>query len=199
MTDQQTNVTQSADLVESPVNRRRRRRWPWIALTFLLAIVTYNAWVTLPVRSALADEKEYSVLAYRRWLISPSSVVFDVRGVEGTASMVGMDRALFKAAEALKDRDYDQVILAHRGTAKFILDGARFNTIGQERSSQNPIYVIRTIQQDIKNMDGSPAFGTLSGGWLGVLGAEMEQHNEFHQKWWVEDETGRMSASGAGL
>lgn len=197
MTDQPTDEAFPVGIAPAAV--RNRRRWPWVALSALLVLLAYNAWVMVPVHSALADEQEYSVLAYRRWLISPSSIVFDVRGVKDTASMVGMDRALFKAAEALKDRDYDQVILAHRGTAKFILDGARFKTIGQERQSQNPIYVIRTIQQDIKNMDESPAFGTLSGGWLGVLGAEMEQHNEFHQKWWVEDEIGHVSTSGAAL
>lgn len=166
----------------------RKRKWPWIVAAIFLALGVYNAWVTWPVHRALAEENDYSVVAYRRWLLSPTSIVVDVRGVAPSASMAGMDRNLFKAAEALKDRSYDTVVLAHGGAGKFIMSGSAFKTIGEEQSYQNPVYVVRTMQQDIKNMDGTPAFPALHGGWLGVLGAEMEQHQDLHQRWWVQDE-----------
>ncbi len=71
-----------------------------------------------------------------------------------------------------------------------MIDADAFHTIGRERAFQNPIYVIRTMQQDVKTLDGAPAFPALYGGWLGVLGAEMDQRKEFHERWWLDDTLG---------
>lgn len=169
---------------------RPKRRWPWIAAVMLLLLVgtgLYNAVIWRPVSAALADEREVSLVAYRQWLVSPNTAVIDIRNVASTASMADVDRSLFKAAEALKDRQFDSVILAYHGKARLMIDALAFQTIGQERAFQNPIYVIRTMQQDVKTLDGAAAFPELHGGWLGVLGAEMDQHKEFHERWWLSD------------
>lgn len=99
--------------------------------------------------------------------------------------MAGMDRMLFKAAEALQNRSYDSVVLAYRGEARFLMDGAYFQEIGATRQTQNPVYTMRTMQEHLSDPDGTPAFQQWSGGWLGVLGKQLEDHNEFHKRWWV--------------
>lgn len=171
--------------------RRPKRYWPYWIGALVTAIIVWNAVVFIPAYQALTQEEDASMIAYRSWLISPSQIIIDVRSVKGIQSMVGMDRMLLKVAEALKERSYASVVLAHRGTAKFVMDGTYFNELGATRQTQNPLYTIRTMQEHLHNPDGTPAFGVWSGGWLGVLGKQMEDHNEFHKRWWLDDELSR--------
>lgn len=154
------------------------------------AIIAYNAFVAIPVAQALSDETGVTMVAYRRWLVSPDTVVVDIWKMDGTAATVDVDRNLFKAAEALKGRSYSIVVLAYRGRGRFLLDGAYFKTVGEERSYQNPIYMVRTLTEHINSMDGRPAFGTWEGGWLGVLGKQMEDQAEFHAQWYAREALG---------
>lgn len=160
------------------------------SLALMLTLLGWNALVFVPANRALSGEDNAAVLVYRHWLVSPSAIVFDVRSVEPNHSMAGMDRMLFKTAEALKDQSFDRVILAHRGTGKFVLPGDYFKVIGESYEYQNPVYTMRTMQERLQNLDGSPAFETWTGGWLGVLGKQLEDHNQFHMRWWVEGEIG---------
>lgn len=156
----------------------------------MLLLLGWNALVFIPAYRALSSEDDAAVLVYRHWLVSPSAIVFDVRSIEPNHSMAGMDRMLFKTAEALKDQSFDRVILAHRGTGKFVLPGDYFKVIGESYEYQNPVYTMRTMQERLQKLDGYPAFETWTGGWLGVLGKQLEDHNQFHMRWWVEDEIG---------
>jgi len=193
MTDAPEQITDATPIEPSEV-KPNKRRWPlWIG-GLLVALIAWNAVITVPVSRALSGEEGATTVAYRRWLISPSQIVFDVWSVEGTQSMADMDRRLLKAAEALQDRSIDQVVLAFHGRTKFLMKGTYFQEIGATRQTQNPIYTIRTMQEQISNPNGTPAFETWTGGWLGVMGKQMEDHNEFHKRWWVNDELG-VSAS----
>jgi len=153
-------------------------------------LLVYNAWVFVPVMSALKGESDVKVWIYRNCLLDPSTIVFDLKRVSPHASMADVDRNLFSAAEALKDRHYKTVILAYKGSGRFKLDGDRFQIIGQERDFQNPIYVVRTLTHDISSMDGTEAFPIYTGGWLGVMTKEMEQHNELHMLWYGKELVG---------
>ncbi len=104
--------------------------------------------------------------------------------------MLDVSRVLFSFASNLKDRELDRVVLAYRGKPKFYLDGNAFNTIGREYGVQNPIYTLRTLPENVKRMDGSPAFDTWTGGWIGVLGRQMEDLNRFHHQWWLDNVAG---------
>ncbi|MEI6640389.1 MAG: hypothetical protein WCL10_00030 [Novosphingobium sp.] len=181
-------------LPEPEAQTLSRRRWPFVLLGLLLALLGWNAVITIPVSRALSDEEGSTTVAYRRWLISPNQIVFDVWSVDGSQSMVAMDRRLFKAAEALKDSSYESVVLAYHGQTRLLMDGKTFQEIGANRQTENPIYTMRTMQEHIYNPDGSPAFGTWTGGWLGVMGKQLEDHNEFHKRWWVNDAIGSAAA-----
>jgi hypothetical protein len=139
------------------------------------------------VQTALAGETGAETSVYRRGLLGSEDIVFDVKSVEGEMSMVDMTRRLLKTAEALKDEDFGRVYLAYKGAEKFYFDGAYFKRIGEEREWQNPVYTIRTMPSNVYKLDGSPAFGSWSGGLIGVIGAEMNDNNGFHQEWWVND------------
>jgi hypothetical protein len=174
----------------------RKIYWYGGGLLSVIALLSiWNATVYLPVSNALSDETDSTTIAYRRWLISPNQIVFDIRHVAPSVSMAEIDRRLFKAAEALKDRSYDNVTLAYRGSGKLLLSGAQFKTIGETRSYQNPIYTIRTLPEHVTELDGSEAFGTWTGGWIGVMGKQLEDHNELHARWWTRDAMGLSEGS----
>jgi hypothetical protein len=168
-----------------------KRRVAIVVLAMVFLLGAFNAWVTVPVAKGLSGENQTTVVAYRRWLIDPTTIVIDLWGVKGEASMADVDRALFKAASALKDRSYRSVVLAYKGRARFVLEGDQFKEIGQEWPDQNPIYIVRTLPAHIHALDGSSPFPEPEGGFLYVLGEQIRQHNELHVRWYLLSLVGR--------
>jgi len=115
-----------------------------------------------------------------------STLVFDVTDVSG-ASRAGVFRSFLQYAEAMQKRHFTTVILACRGTNKFTLDGDYFQQLGQEYSTQNPMYIIRTFPIHVTAMDGTQLYSEYSGGILGVLQKELEQFNDFNDEWYAKD------------
>lgn len=190
MKDSSIPETEKLESSSQPKSSIGSKKFGVVFLTMLLVLIGWNALVFVPAYRALSREDDATVLVYRHWLVSPSTIVFDVRSIEPSHSMAGMDRMLFKVADTLKDQSFDHVILAHRGTSKFMLPGDYFKEIGESYEYQNPVYTMRTMQERLQNPDGSPAFETWTGGWLGVLAKQLEDHNQFHMRWWVEGEIG---------
>ena len=146
------SLTDGPSTVAPDAATKPRRTWHRVAHALIGAIVALGAWnatVFLPVRSALADESTHSVMVYRRWLVSSSQVVFDVRSASPQGSMADMDRLLFKSADALKESHFDVVVLAYRGSGKFLLAGDQFQTIGQTFASENPVFLMRTLTENV--------------------------------------------------
>lgn len=194
MTDEQS--------LRADVLPAKRRSLLWLLLVAaLLAGATYLglSWrqhsVNGEVEKALAGETGAVTPVYRRKLIGGNDIVFDVSSSDGELSMVDMTRRLLKTAEALQNEDYDRVYLANKGREKFYLEGPYFKQLGQERQSQNPVYTIRTMPENVRKLDGSPAFETWTGGLLGVMGGQMEDNAEFHRQWWVNEALTDLSAS----
>jgi hypothetical protein len=68
------------------------------------------------------------------------------------------------------------------------MSGSVFASLGSEFSAgQNPVFLIRTLPEKLRTPDGHPAFETWTGGLLGVLGAQLEDHAEFHRRWYLND------------
>ncbi|GAD29939.1 conserved hypothetical protein [Photobacterium leiognathi lrivu.4.1] len=125
------------------------------------------------------------VNVHYEWYVNPNTLVFDIRGVALDKSQVDVSRVLLQSAEALKNNEFERVILAHDGNEKFLLKGDFFKSIGQEYGTQNPMYTLRTFPQNVYNLDGTKAFPTWTGGMLGVLGKQMEDFSEFNKQWYL--------------
>jgi hypothetical protein len=181
------------EIAEADARSWRQHPAVFVLLLLALAVSVFAAleWrkhsIDSQVQTALAGETGARTVVYRRDLLAGNDIVFDVRSVSGDMSMIVMTRRLLKTAEALKDADLGRVYLAYKGHEKFYFDGAYFKQIGAERQTQNPIYTIKTMPENVHNLDGTPAFQSWSGGWLGVLGQQMDDVNEFHRKWWTND------------
>jgi hypothetical protein len=170
----------------------------WLFLVLLLAAIAAATAVSAysrkhalndQVQAALAGETGAETVVYRRALFGGDEIVFDITSVGGEISMVDMTRRLLKSAEALQKEDFDRVYLAYKGQEKFYFDGAYFKQIGAERDWQNPVFTIRTMPENVRNLDGTQAFESWSGGLIGVIGAQMEDNAKFHRQWWTNEAT----------
>ena len=130
-----------------------------------------------------------SVWAYHAYLMNPNVLVIDVRDVDGNKSIADVMRVFFQIAEQFKDRQFSEIQLASRGTTKFLIRPQHFQTIGRTFATENPMYLLRTLPENIRRPDGRPAFETWTGGVLGVLGAQMDDLTRFARKWFLNDYT----------
>lgn len=143
-----------------------------------------------PISRHLAQDQRNSKLtvwAYHRFGVQPHVIVIDLRGFSDDVSSTDVMRALLQAAEAHKASKFDRVVLAYKGTAKFLLQGDYFQTLGRDYGSQNPIYTLRTLPENVYRMDGSAAYGTWTGGVLGVMAKQMEDLTKFSRDWYLDD------------
>ncbi|QEI08845.1 hypothetical protein FXN63_25565 [Pigmentiphaga aceris] len=165
-----------------------------LGVGIVAVIVGVSAWnvvrVSQPVASRLAEDARnanISLWAYHQYGLVPSVLVIDLRSVGGEVAAADVLRALFQSAESLKDTKFERVLLAYRGSAKLMMEGNYFRTIGEDLQTQNPVYTMRTLPQNMLKLDGSSAYATWTGGWLGVLGKQIGDLNTFTQDWYLRD------------
>ena len=159
-----------------------------IAVSIVVALNWLN--VQQPLNTVVKEDPRNAGIkasAHYQYWIRPDRVVFDLGDVSDSNSRADVFRLLLQFSEALKERNYSTVILAFRGKDKFVLTGEYFKTLGKEYSWQNPVYTMRTLPYKVKRPDGSVAFEEPQGGWLYVLGAEIEDHNKFHDEWYLTE------------
>ena len=114
-------------------------------------------------------------------------LVYDLKAISSENSMADVFRVFLQFAEKVKSYKFDKVELAFREKVKFIINGDYFQNLGKEYSYQNPIYTMRTFPENLMNPDGSRAYPKWTGRWLGVSKKQIEDFNDFHKKWYLED------------
>jgi hypothetical protein len=118
---------------------------------------------------------------------NPSILIYDLKSISNTNSMADVFRVYLQFSEKVQSKKFDVVELCFKGKTKFKIKGNYFQTLGEEYSWQNPVYTIRIFSENLINLDGSMAYPKWTGGLLGVLGKQMEDFNDFHKKWYLED------------
>lgn len=173
------------------------RRVIYLLAAPLAVVVAIASWNYVGVQKQVsqvikADLRNSGInaIAHYQWFVNPQTVVYDLRGVSEDKSALDVTRTLLQFSEQMKARSFDRVILSYKGNPRFMLKGNYFHTLGTEYGVQNPMYTLRTLPENIYNLDGSPAFGTWTGGALGVLGKQMEDLTEFNKRWYLSDVTG---------
>lgn len=119
--------------------------------------------------------------------VIPSVVVYDLKSISKGNSVADVFRAFLQFANAVKDNNFDTIILSYKGKPKFKIKGDYFKKIGKEYSTQNPIYVIRTFPENVLTLKGENAYSKWTGGILGVFKKQMEDFNDFNHKWYSKD------------
>jgi len=146
--------------------------------------------VAKPLSEVLESEARNSginMLAHYGHYIQPTVLAIDIRHVSGEKSAADVFRVFLQYASKLKEKSFDTVLLQSNGKTKFVLEGDYFKELGDEYGAQNPVYTMRTFTEHVYTPEGKKAFGTWTGGLLGVLNKQMEDFGEFHKKWYVED------------
>ncbi len=135
------------------------------------------------VSAELAKDPRNNGMVVRVKRTLTDTLTLDV-SVEENKAPIDVVRVLFQTADALKNEEFSKVMLAARGTEKFYLEGPYFQELGREYSSgQNTVYMSRTLPEHVRKPDGSAAFGTWTGGILGVTGKQLEDLNDFCRTW----------------
>lgn len=169
----------------------RKRVWLGALAAVTVGVAGWNYFAAhRPVAERLAADprnEKLTLWVYHRYGLVPGTLVVDLRGFKDEAAMVDVMRALLQSAEAHKGAKFDRVLLAYKGASKFMLDGAYYQKLGQEFEGQNPVYTLRTFPENVFKVDGSPAYGTWTGGLLGVLSKQMEDLNQFSKDWYLDD------------
>jgi len=163
-------------------------------VTFLACVISLvgglNYWFAHRSLSAVisSDSRNNGIEIFAHWesYVFPSTLVIDMRNVSGENSPADVFRVILNYAAVMKERDFKSVELAFRGETKFILKGSYFKTLGVEFGEQNAMYTVRTFPESIFRPDGRQAFGTWTGGILGVLGKQLEDFNTFHREWYID-------------
>ena len=119
--------------------------------------------------------------------VNSSILIYDLKSISKTNSMADVFRVFLQFSEKVQSKKFDVVELSFMGKTKFKIKGDYFQTLGKEYSWQNPIYTIRTFPKNLINLDSSMAYPEWTGGWLGVAEKQMEDFNDFHKKWYLED------------
>lgn len=143
-----------------------------------------------PASQAISSDprnKGISVFVHYKQFVNPDVLVFDLREVSPTNSATDVTRTLLQTASSLKSNKVESVILSYKGKPKFMLKGGFFHTLGIEYGTQNPVYTLRTLPENVYKLDGRQAFATWTGGLLGVTGKQMEDLSEFHKQWFISD------------
>ncbi len=119
--------------------------------------------------------------------INTDILLYNLTQVSNKKSMADVFRVFLQFSESVSSYDFDKIILAHNGKKKFLIDGEYFKKIGKEFDFQNPVYTTRTFPEHLNNLDGTPAYPGWTGGWLGVVGKQIEDFNDFHKQWYLNE------------
>lgn len=125
-------------------------------------------------------------LHYKNYVM-PNVLVFNLKDVSGDKAAADVFRVLLQTTAVFKEKDFDTIELAFKGISKFTLKGDYFKELGEEYETQNPVYTMRTFPENLEDMNGHAVYSEWTGGLLGVLNKQMDDFNDFHEKWYLED------------
>jgi hypothetical protein len=165
-----------------------------VIIGVLTAIIATANYVLLqhPMSQVLKEDARndgIQVFTHFKYFVDPTTMVYDLRSVSGESSPMDVTRVLLKYAERQQDRSFSTIELSHQGTGKFLLQGDYFKKLGKEFKQQNPAYTLRTLPENILKINGSAAFGTWTGGMLGVFSKQLEDFSQWHSDWYISDLT----------
>ncbi|MFD1436913.1 hypothetical protein HLH14_12555 [Acinetobacter sp. ANC 4282] len=139
------------------------------------------------ILAADSRNKGLKVWVHYKWFINPTQLEYDLRSISGENSTADVTRIMLQFSEKIKNKNFDKVVLAYKGSDKFYFKGDYFQKLGNEYEFQNPIYTLRTIPENVYSLGGGRMYGAWTGGWLGVMGKQMEDLNNFAKDWYLDD------------
>ena len=139
-----------------------------------------------PVAAKLASDSRNAVFSLdAHYGADAKTLVLDLRQVS-SASPADLWRGVLQSAQALHEAGltFKRVVLARSSSPVFVMSGSDFATLGAEfAGGQNPVYLLRTLPEKLTRPDGQPAFGTWTGGLIGVTTKQMQDVTAAAKEW----------------
>jgi hypothetical protein len=183
------------------LRRKSKLLFLLIGVAILIASVSGAIWMYNQValqkpmqRVLLSDSRNTGIrvsVHFNHW-IDNGVLVYDLRSVSAQSSQMDVFWVLLQYADAQKNHRYQRVVLAAFGQPRLVILGYYFQSVGQEYETQNPIYTVRTFAHHVQSLDGSYPWPEPDGGFLWVLGQEMDQFGQFNETWYLNDMAARM-------
>lgn len=164
-----------------------------ISIVLLIIVVIFSTnYFSLQrhMNNVLSDDsrnKGIKVWVHYKWFINPTELTYDLRTISNDNSPLDVNRVMLQFAEKVQDREFKKVYLSYNGEDKFYFKGGYFQNLGKEYGVQNPIYTLRTLPENVYQLNGELKYGVWEGGWLGVMGKQMEDLNSFAEDWFLND------------
>jgi len=163
-------------------------------IVFLGGIYGYNYLSLSKVASDKLKEDSRNlgvdINLHYKYYANTGTLVFNLIKVGEDKSMADVFRVLLQTAYALKEKYFTFIELAFKGESKFILKGEYFKALGREYKTQNPLFTMRTLPENVLDMDEKNVFSKWTGGFLGVYARQMQDFNEFNKMWYLSDISG---------
>jgi hypothetical protein len=177
--------------VSIPIPALRNKKLVFVGTPLVAALIGYSANLFLlqePVNDILKENSAFhgmSVSAHYQYYVIPGVVVYDLEGLSVRQTPIDVQTALLEFAKKVKEKRYERVDLAYRGTTKFSIDGASFMKLGQEYANRNFDYVLYKFPRLFRGESGAP-----------VNGNDRDALLEFHRQWYGHDQLTKTVANG---
>lgn len=158
-----------------------------ITLAALVSIKVACAAELTDLNAKLLERDERNSVVSFNFLTEGDVLTYCLKDVELSAGTADVFRIFLQGAEELKDETFSKVQLCYKDEVKFYISGDDFKTIGSEFEFQNPMYTVRTFPEKVMKPDGTPAFKKHQGGLLYLARVQMQDANEMHKQWYLQD------------
>lgn len=165
---------------------RRSDRFCFALLLLLVPTGCQNQELQNAMNDALSsDERNAGVSFEARYkeYFDKGTVVIDLMEIDGSKAPADFLRILLQFADRMQHQTFQSVELARRGETRFVMAGDYFQKLGQEYGTQNPVYTMRTLPENLLRPSGEEAFPRWTGGALGVLSKQTEDFSSFVSEW----------------
>ncbi|PYQ60880.1 MAG: hypothetical protein DMF58_06685 [Acidobacteria bacterium] len=180
--------------VAIPIPPLRNKKLVFVGTPLIAALIGYSANLFLlqePMNQILRQNSAFNGMEvsthYEYWIV-PGVVVYDLRELSFRQAPIDVHTAFLEFAKRLRERRYQRIELAYRGTAKFEIDGGIFRRLGDEYAKRNFDYVLYTFPRllhSIRPPHVDPASES-----------DRDALVQFHREWYGHDLMTRTVANG---
>lgn len=169
--------------VSMPMPAFRKAKLVFVGTPVLATIIGYGAnflFLQQPMNEILQSNAAFrgmNVSAHYEYWIVPGVVVYDLKGIGDSSTPLQVHTAFLEYAKAMKDHQFDRVVLRWRGRERFALDGPTFQKAGLEYAKRNFGFVLFDLPRLFQPIGSSEPPNT----------ADADALMDFHRQWYGED------------
>ena len=169
-----------------PTETNRKIPAVFVALLIVVAF-GYPRLHNNSIREHLKSCETYGVVSadvYYASIFTSDVVVFDLKaGSSSGARRIDPVHLLLQFAAKVDFSSSERVILARDGTQKFYIDASDLKRLASSYDGGGRIWAFNHLPENSRTMSGTSAYGTWTGGWLGVAQKQEADLNSLIEGW----------------